>query len=55
MRVTIGFWVQGRVKIKIGLRVRVRVGVMFNVSILYHMSNCHRSKCRSFNIIRGFL
>ena len=41
----IGFLVRGRVKIKI--RFRVRVGVTLNVSI-YHRSNCHRSKCRTF-------
>ena len=44
----IGFLVQGRVRIKSRSRVRdrVRVGVMFNVSI-YHRINCRRSKCRS--------
>ena len=36
--VVIGFLVRSRVGI------RVRVGVMFNVSI-YHWSNCRRSKC----------
>ena len=47
----IGFLVQGRVRIKIRIRVRVGVGVrvMFNVSI-YHMSNCRRSKCCTFNV-----
>ena len=47
VRVMIGFLVQGRVRIKIRIRVRVRVGVTFNVSV-YHRSNCHRSKCRTF-------
>ena len=41
VRVMIGFLVWGRVSI------RVRVGVTFNVRV-YHWSNCHRSKCRTF-------
>ena len=45
VRIMIGFLVQGWVKIKI--RIRIRVRVMFNISI-YHRSNCHRSKCRTF-------
>ena len=40
----IGFLVGDRVRIKI----RIRVGVTFNVSI-YHWSNCRRSKCRTFD------
>ena len=43
----IGFLVQGKVRIMIKFRVRVRVGVTFNVSI-YRRSNCRRSKCRTF-------
>ena len=47
VRVKIGFLVRGRVRIKIRIRIRVRVGVTFNV-IIYHRSNCHRSKCCTF-------
>ena len=43
VRVMIGFVVRGRVRLKI----RVRVGVTFNISV-YHWSNCRRSKCRTF-------
>ena len=39
----IGFLVRGKVRIKI----RVRVGVTFNVRV-YRWSNCRRSKCRTF-------
>ena len=38
----IGFLVRGKVRIKIG--IRVRVGVTFNVRVS-HWSNCRRSKC----------
>ena len=43
----IGFSVRGRVRIKIRIRVRVGIGVPFNF-IVYHRSNCRRSKCRTF-------
>ena len=41
----IGVLVRGRVMIRSGSRVRV--GVMFNVSV-YHWNNCRRSRCRTF-------
>ena len=47
----IRFLVQGRVRIKIRIRVGDRVRVMFN-GIIYHKSNCHRSKCCTF-ILNG--
>ena len=40
----IGFLVQGRVRIKL----RIRVGITFKVSV-YLWSNCGRSKCRTFD------
>ena len=49
VRVMIGFLVRGRVRIKIKIRVEVRVWVTFNVRV-YHWSNCHRSKCGTFDI-----
>ena len=45
VRVMIGFWVQGRV----GIKIKIRVGVRFNVSV-YHWSNCRRSK---WHTVRG--
>ena len=50
VRVMIGLLVWGRVRIKI--RIRVRVGVTFNVRI-YRLSNCRRSKCRTFYYTNG--
>ena len=35
-------------EIKLNLIELNRVGVMFNVGINYHRSNCCRSKCRTF-------
>ena len=46
----IGFLVRGWVRIKI--RIRVSVRVMFNVTI-YNRINCRRCKCRTFHKAHG--
>ena len=38
------FWVQCSFKI----RIRVKVGVMFNISVYHWSNNCRRSKCWTF-------
>ena len=42
-------------KIHFKIRIRVRVGVMFNVSVYHNWSNCRRSKCRTFSICAVYL
>ena len=44
----IGFLVRGWVRIRV--RIRVRVGFRYNIRV-YHWSNCHRSKCCTFNTV----
>ena len=42
----IGYLVQGKVRIKI--MIRVRVGLCLTLAFIIYRSNCRRSKCRTF-------